>query len=121
MVVMWIKILVAKGQRPFIENFHYEFFFDGIQMMLGLSDLFSCYKCLWMLNETMEYLPSTRCSLTSIIGKRKAELITRLLEDNFYTLFFHWSHYYRHLFQMIYLYRVRFWTMIKYLHKINWE
>ncbi len=57
MVMMWIRTVVARGRAPFQCRSDFEFFAKGIEVMLGQHDLFTCYKCLWMLYEIMPQIP----------------------------------------------------------------
>ena len=57
MVVQWIKNVAGKEKAPFQGHFDFLFFGNAIQAMLSECDLFSSYKCLWMLYQVMEYMP----------------------------------------------------------------
>eukprot|EP00826_Nyctotherus_ovalis_P044219 TRINITY_DN4763_c0_g1_i9.p1 TRINITY_DN4763_c0_g1~~TRINITY_DN4763_c0_g1_i9.p1 ORF type:complete len:431 (+),score=117.30 TRINITY_DN4763_c0_g1_i9:1365-2657(+) len=97
MFVWWINLLVHNGKKPFDYDFDFDFFQKAIAMMLKMNSLYTGYKCLVMLYNVLVHIPE---------DERAMIIKENLLNDNFYDYFYHWSYYYRHLFQLIMLYHI---------------
>jgi len=109
-----ITTVTAAGKTPFQQPFDFSFFLRVIQVLLEQFDLFSCYKCLWMLYSILPYIPGM--DRQQLAGDVKATIVgDYLLGDKFYALFYHWSHYYRVLYQHLLLYHIHYWLRQKYL------
>ena len=89
-------------------NFDFQLFFNGIDTLLKMDDLLSCEKCLWMIYKIAHLLPSNYI-LYNIDKERGIILYRKLIGQNFYKLFFHWSFNVRLLFHIIMLYQCRNW------------
>ncbi len=64
MVVLWVRTLVQKGRTPFDSVFDFEFFDKAVGVMLNLPEIYTSYKCLWMLNKALQYFPRKSKSRT---------------------------------------------------------
>eukprot|EP00826_Nyctotherus_ovalis_P065546 TRINITY_DN9638_c0_g2_i1.p3 TRINITY_DN9638_c0_g2~~TRINITY_DN9638_c0_g2_i1.p3 ORF type:complete len:138 (-),score=43.80 TRINITY_DN9638_c0_g2_i1:60-473(-) len=89
-------------------NFDFQLFFNGIDILLKMDDLLSCEKCLWMIYKIVHLLPSKRLA-EGVDKERGIVLYKKLIGQNFYKLFFHWSFNVRLLFHNIMLYQCRNW------------
>ncbi len=98
--------------KPMPSNFDFQFFFKGIDTMLEMDALLSCEKCLWLIYKIAHLLPSmmTRDNACVCVDKERGILLyKKILGQNFYKLFFHWSFNIRLLMHHLMLYQCRNW------------
>jgi len=69
--------------------------------MLSQPDLFTAYKCMWMLKEIFDWIP---CEQKAIICEKYL-----FVDTAFYKFFYHWSHFNRVLFYYLILYVIKPW------------
>jgi hypothetical protein len=96
MITSWMEVLHSQGlEIP--SSFDFNFFYQGVQMLIDQDHGVSTSKCLWMLYKIIHIFPQDQ----------KRILLTKILEPRqFYSLFFHWSWNVRHLFYLLFYFQL---------------